>query len=53
MDFATLPIAEARRHSFLASAVLLARGALAFSQTETVIHTFQSQAGKDGYYPEN
>jgi hypothetical protein len=52
MDFAMLPIARVRGRAFLASAVVLASGALALGQTESVIRTFQGQPGKDGYYPE-
>jgi uncharacterized repeat protein (TIGR03803 family) len=33
-------------------ALVLASSAIAFCQTESVIYTFQGQAGNDGYFPE-
>lgn len=36
----------------LTAALALLGGAAAFGQTETVLYTFQGQAGNDGYFPE-
>ena len=52
MNETTFAMTPVWRLPLLAAVLVLASSASVFGQTETVIYTFQGQAGNDGYYPE-